>query len=92
MSRLVKTITISGKSVDSCYTGLYDASEKEIAVSDGYAPEIDNLCDGDYVELEVDVETGKIVGWVAPTDAEFAKLYSEYGTINDSRLQDLVED
>lgn len=36
---------------------------------DGYVPEfMPGMHHGDYVELEIDIETGQIVNWVKPSD------------------------
>jgi hypothetical protein len=56
-----KTITISGKCSDMFGATLYDENDDCIGQYDGYVPDI--FGGGDYIELEIDIETGKIVGW-----------------------------
>ena len=56
-------LRLGGKASDMYYTEITDEEGNVLHEEDGYAPQIHSLCGGDYFELCVDVETGKIVGW-----------------------------
>lgn len=66
----IKTITISAKCSDLCSVQAYDADSNEIATGNGYVPDFMPAEHyGDYVMLDIDVATGKILNWTTPTDA-----------------------
>lgn len=57
------TISISAKCSD-----LFSASLNDGRTYDGYVPEfMPGQHYGDYVELEIELATGKILNWKAPT-------------------------
>jgi hypothetical protein len=63
-------LKISAKCSDLCYTNYTDKNGKETE-SDGYVPEgigIDEY--GDYVVLDIDMETGQIQNWKPVTDKQ----------------------
>ena len=63
-------LTISAKCSDLCYTKYTDKNGKETE-SDGYVPNgigIDEY--GDYVVLDIDMETGQIQNWKPVTDKQ----------------------
>jgi hypothetical protein len=61
-----KTITISAKCSD-----LFSASLDDGRTYDGYVPNFfPGRHWGDYVNLEIDLETGKILNWKAPTQKD----------------------
>lgn len=53
-----KTISFSGKCSD-CFQIRYPNGKEHL----GYVPFEIGIGGGDYIELEIDVETGKVVGW-----------------------------
>lgn len=58
-----KTISVSAKCSD-----LFSASLDDGRAYDGYVPEFfPGQHYGDYVELEIELATGKILNWKAPT-------------------------
>ena len=63
-----KTIHVYAKVCDcGCYT-VKDQDGKELAYRDGYVPKLfpgDHY--GDYLILDIDIETGRIINWVVPT-------------------------
>jgi len=63
MSDYVETVTLSGKTSDmfGIHFQFNDGRGKS---GDGYAPPLDNVCSGDYFHIQVDNETGRIIGWV----------------------------
>ena len=68
---VVKTITVSAKCSDCCYTQALDADGKVLYSKDGYVPDfMPGKHYGDYVELEIDVNTGKILNWETPDTAK----------------------
>lgn len=63
-----KTISISAKCSDCCTVTLLDQDGTEIFENDGYVPSFmpgDHY--GDYVMLDIDLDTGQIKNWKAPT-------------------------
>jgi hypothetical protein len=66
--RSIKTIRIYGKCSDRSHTVAKDASGKRLLEAEGYVKYGLGLGGGDDIEIEVDIETGKIVGWQKPTD------------------------
>jgi len=63
-------LSISAKCSDLCYTKYTDKNGKETE-SDGYVPKgigIDEY--GDYVVLDIDMETGQIQNWKPVTDKQ----------------------
>ena len=66
----VNRIYINAKCSDRCYAQLTDGEGKVVAQHDGYVPAL--MPDehyGDYVSLEIDLETGTILNWVRPSKA-----------------------
>ena len=62
-----KTIRISAKCSD-LFSATLKQDGKEIGVYDGYVPKFfPGEHYGDYVELEIDIVTGKILNWKKPT-------------------------
>lgn len=60
----VKTVKVSAKCSDLCFVELLDDEGKVIAQRDGYVPDfMPGNHYGDYVELEIDPNTGIITNW-----------------------------
>ncbi len=60
----VKTVRINAKCSDLCITELIDEKGSSIVECDGYVPGFmpgDHY--GDYIILDIDMETGKILNW-----------------------------
>jgi hypothetical protein len=70
MSQKIKLITINAKCSDLCFITYYDEDENELGERDGYVPDFFPDGGGDYVSLDIDVETGRIVDWKKPTQKE----------------------
>lgn len=62
-------IKLCAKCSDCCCLELVDNDNICIIDHDGYVPHMPGLGSGDYVEVDVDLETGQILGW----DAEKVK-------------------
>ena len=58
---------------------LVDINGKQVGEYDGYVPQwFPNPSTehyGDYVQLEIDVSTGNILGWKCPTQTELNKTF-----------------
>lgn len=68
------TAFVSAKCSDLCSVTLYDKDGNEIVERNGYVP--DWMPDdhyGDYVMLEIELATGKILNWKPPSDAALNK-------------------
>lgn len=64
MSTTAKVLSLYGKSRDANTVCVTDSDGNEIVLADGdYIPYGLGIGGGDYIELEIDIETGKIVGW-----------------------------
>ena len=72
----MKTISISAKCSDLFGAFLYDG-DNLIGEYDGYVPDfMPGQHHGDYVQLEIDIATGKILNWKKPT-AEDLKIFEK---------------
>jgi hypothetical protein len=72
-----KILTISAKCSDLCYASIQDAAGNQLGEDhDGYVP---GWMPGDhyggYVMLDIDLETGKIVDWKKPTEAQLNETF-----------------
>jgi hypothetical protein len=63
-------IYISAKCSDMCDAVLYDNNGYALKYHDGYVPDIIPNSYNDYVELDIELETGKILNWKVPTKEE----------------------
>lgn len=70
----VKTIKISGKVSDMFSFTAHDEKGAFVGEYQGYVPEEIFGYGGDYIELTIDLETGKIVGWNKPDEEEVERL------------------
>jgi hypothetical protein len=64
----VNRISISAKCSDLCSSQLQDKDGKVVAEHNGYVPALmpEEHC-GDYVILDIDLETGTILNWKRPS-------------------------
>lgn len=69
----MKTISISAKCSDLFSAVLEDSHKGIVGEYNGYVPDFLGSY-GDYVELEIDVETGHILNW--NPSAEDLKIFS----------------
>lgn len=74
-----KTISITAKCSDMCGMVLNDDKAGRIGEYDGYVPawfpNPDVKHYGDYVELRIDVETGRILNWKKPTEDDLQETF-----------------
>ena len=74
----VRVLHITAKCSDCCSAELRDADGNAVWERDGYVPSImpgDHY--GDYVILDIDIETGQILNWRKPSVEELEKLVDE---------------
>jgi hypothetical protein len=70
-------LSINAKCSDLFSASLYDDKGKLIGDYRGYVPDFfPGQHYGDYVTLEIDVETGKILNWKKPSKSELNKTFS----------------
>jgi hypothetical protein len=71
------TIFVQGKCSDLGYTAIYK-DDDIVFEKDGYIPRSLGIGGGDYIELEIDVETGMVVNWGSErVKATIAKLIED---------------
>ena len=59
-----QTIRINAKCSDCCFTQALDADGNVLAEKDGYVPDfMPGQHFGDYIELSIDVQSGKLLNW-----------------------------
>lgn len=67
----IKTLKVCGKTVDRCSITFLNESGDAIGERDNYVPDyFPEEHYGDYLELDIDVETGQILNWKKPTQKE----------------------
>jgi hypothetical protein len=70
------TIKINAKCSD-CFCASLHEEGKEVRHYDGYVPDFfPGQHYGDYIQLEIDANTGKILNWEPPTSNELDKVFS----------------
>lgn len=68
-----KALSISAKCSDLCIATLKDQDGQTIHETDGYVPSFMPNGGGDYVNIDIDLETGRILNWVKPDLSEVQK-------------------
>ena len=67
----IKTIFVTAKCSDLCNVQFFNEDGTKVGESNGYVPDfMPEEHWGDYVELEIEVATGKILNWKVPTQKE----------------------
>lgn len=70
-----KTISISAKCSDLFSADIKDAKGKTLIEYHGYVPNFfPDQHFGDYVMLDIDLATGKILNWKKPTQTQLEQL------------------
>jgi len=78
-----KTARVIAKCSDQCSVTLMDDKDSVIARHNGYVPEfMPGEHYGDYVELDIDLETGRILNWEKPSPKIMKKPTSQSEWIN----------
>lgn len=66
-----KILRINAKCADSCFASLEDDQGNELKDHDGYVPNfMPGQHYGDYIILDIDIDSGQIINWTPPTAAE----------------------
>lgn len=74
----VKTLDISAKCSDCFSATLADAEGRVVKEHDGYVPRfMPGEHYGDYVMLKIDIDTGQILNWKAPTAEQLESFINE---------------
>lgn len=74
-----RIIRVNAKCSDLCWMALDQADGKRVGEYNGYVPSFfpnpttDHY--GDYIELNIDVDTGQIIGWKKPTEAQLKAMF-----------------
>ena len=68
-------LRISAKCSDMCSAVLVNDNGNVVKEHDGYVPSL--LGGGDYIELDIDVATGKILNWQIPTEDDLKEFIGE---------------
>jgi hypothetical protein len=70
---MARILFVTGKPSDLCVTKL-EIDGKVVKETNGYVPDImpEDHC-GDYIELEIDIDTGMLLNWKKPTKKELAE-------------------
>ena len=67
----VTSIFVTAKCSDLCNVQFFNEDGTKVGESNGYVPDfMPEEHWGDYVELEIEVATGKILNWKVPTQKE----------------------
>jgi len=65
---MITTVKVCGKTSDLCHVCLVDEAGKVVSERDGYVPDyFPGQHYGDYLILDIDVETGVIKNWKKPS-------------------------
>jgi len=64
------TIRVSAKVSDLGDYQLFDQNNNLMCEQSGYVPDIIPGRWGDYIEIHIDLSTGRIINWTPPTDKE----------------------
>ena len=69
------TLEITGKTDDCNHILLRDSAGKRLGEYNGNVPEFfPGQHYGDYIKLEIELATGKILNWVPPTQEQLARI------------------
>jgi len=66
----MRTLLIQAKCSDCCVIELIDTEANITKENHGYVPRNLGIGGGDYVKLEVDIDSGKIIGWEYPENED----------------------
>lgn len=74
---MAKVLSINAKCSDMCFSELIVDGVSLGEISD-YAPRVKGIGGGDYVAFQVDLETGQILNWQKPSEADLQELKEKY--------------
>ncbi len=75
---MAKILTLNAKCSDMCVSTL-EVDGVNLGEHVGYAPRLNHKIGGDYIEIQVDLETGQIVDWVKPDEEAMKELMEQFG-------------
>jgi len=70
----MKVLTITAKCSDM-FCGVLSNNGHYVGEHNGYVPAFFPGGDSDYVEMRIDVDTGRILNWKKPTAAQLAETF-----------------
>jgi hypothetical protein len=75
MAKATGILKISAKCSDLFSATVMNENGRIMGIYDGYVPKfMPGEHFGDYVELDIDLQTGKILNWKAPSETQIAEL------------------
>lgn len=75
---MIKTIKINAKCSDCCYAEIIDENGVVVGERDYYPPRLGGVMGGDDVDLTIDVESGRILNWVPPSQDEIMREFERF--------------
>jgi hypothetical protein len=72
----LRLLIIDAKCSDMCSYAL-SVNGNVLKNGEGYVPSLMPNKGGDYVNLAIDIDSGKILNWKVPTEAELEKFIDE---------------
>ena len=78
----IRSISINAKCSDLCFSELRAENGAIVAEHNGYVPRFLPGNGGDYVNLEIDLETGTILNWKKLISSDIEKDETEWTVIN----------
>jgi len=67
----IKVLQVCGKTSDRCHITFKDENGNQVGERDCYVPDyFPEEHYGDYIELNIDIETGQILNWKKPTQKQ----------------------
>lgn len=72
-----KTISICAKVGDRCVASLYDEDDELLKERNGVPDFFPGTHYGEYLYLDIDIDTGKITNWSVPTVKEIEAFIGE---------------
>jgi hypothetical protein len=73
----MKILRISAKCSDMFSATLIDEKGKAVADYNGYVPDFFPENGGDYIELDIELATGKILNWKVPAENEVNEIFEK---------------
>ena len=68
-----RILRVSAKCSDLCCVS-YEKDGKTVKETDGYVPSNVGIGGGDYVEFDLDLDTGQIIDWKVPSEQALMKI------------------
>lgn len=75
---MITKLKINAKCSDLCFAEIIDENGKVLAERDYYPPRLGGVMGGDDIYIEIDVETGRILNWVTPTQDDIMREFEKF--------------